>query len=79
MEHMHLSAEEDKEWINRQAVKTMAAWAAPAAALFWLHPDPASRMAAFWERLQSNFHTLFSLLYELYGSQYDFFFHLEAC
>lgn len=33
---------------------------------------------AFLARLQANFERLFGLLYPIYGSQYDFFYHLEA-
>lgn len=33
---------------------------------------------AFLKRLGENFPTLFSLLHSLYGSQYDFYFHLES-
>ncbi len=32
----------------------------------------------FLERLDEHFPRLFQLLYELYGNQYDFFFHLES-
>src|SRR5690242_14159742 len=32
----------------------------------------------FKERLEANFATLFTLLVELYGGHYDFFYHLET-
>ncbi|HEY9075786.1 MAG TPA: alpha-amylase family glycosyl hydrolase [Anaerolineaceae bacterium] len=39
-----------------------------------VHPE---RWAAFLQRLQAHFPTLFKLLHHLYGDQYDFFYHLE--
>ena len=78
MELTNQAAEEDKEWISRQAVKAMGRLGPRLQQRFsgYIQTHPAE-WQPFWERLQSNFHTLFSLLYELYGSQYDFFFHLE--
>lgn len=40
------------------------------------HSAPAD-WAAFTQRTQTHFPRLFGLLYELYGQQYDFFYHLE--
>ena len=31
----------------------------------------------YLERIKTHFPRLFRLLYQLYGSQYDFFYHLE--
>ena len=33
--------------------------------------------ATYYERMESNYPRLFELYYRLYGSQYDFYFHLE--
>jgi amylosucrase/maltose alpha-D-glucosyltransferase/alpha-amylase len=38
---------------------------------------PAEEWAAFRRRLDAHFPRLFRLLVELYGTRYDFFFHLE--
>lgn len=79
MEITYQAAEEDKEWISRQVEKTMQRLGPRLQQRFsdYIEAHP-SEWQPFWERLQSNFHTLFSLLYDLYGKQYDFFFHLES-
>ncbi len=41
-----------------------------------IQADPLT-WEAFQARLESHFPRLFGLLYDLYGGQYDFFFHLE--
>jgi glycosidase len=43
----------------------------------FIRKDPASYQS-FIKRLQNHFPTLFDLLIDLYGNQYDFFFHIEA-
>lgn len=44
----------------------------------WQELDASpDRRASFELRLQQHWHTLFGLLYQLYGSHYDFFYHME--
>ena len=63
----------DDQWINEHAQLTLQR----------LLPriDPILRAVdtgdIFIERLNAHFPDLFRLLYELYGKQYDFFYHLE--
>jgi len=66
----------DLTWINEQARRT----------LYRLIPQLNERFApscseadwkVFVRRLERHFPHLFFLLYQLYGHQYDFFFHVE--
>jgi len=58
---------------EREASRTLArVWPRVAPYL----PEPEER-AAFERRLKQHFGTLFRLLHALYGSRYDFFFHVE--
>lgn len=41
------------------------------------HATAESKRIEFDERLRQNWRPLFQLLYELYGSRYDFFYHVE--
>ncbi|OGO32882.1 MAG: amylosucrase [Chloroflexi bacterium RBG_16_54_18] len=71
--------EKEGEWVGRQAEKTLQRLAPRLQQRFsgYIQTKPAE-WQPYWGRLQGNFHTLFSLLYDLYGEQYDFFFHLES-
>jgi amylosucrase len=65
----------DSAWLDQQARVSLAR----------SQPRLADRIAAqtgtdwaaFNGRLEANFPRLFGLLYQLYGQQYDFFYHLE--
>jgi amylosucrase len=62
-------------WIDQQARLSLQRLRARVQAQFG--ETPGDDWAAFNRRLETHFPRLFRLLYELYGQQYDFFYHLE--
>src|SRR5258707_10420242 len=60
-------------WIDSQAQLSLQRLSPLVQATF----APEDDWAAFHTRLVAHFPRLFRLLYELYGQQYDFFYHLE--
>lgn len=65
-------------WLERQADLTLTRLLPRLEAAFRREAkaDPAA-WQTLTSRLQAHFERLFGLLYHLYGSQYDFFYHLE--
>ncbi len=65
-------------WLERQADLTLTRLLPRLEAAFRREAkaDPAAWQTLI-NRLQAHFERLFGLLYHLYGSQYDFFYHLE--
>jgi glycosidase len=65
-------------WLERQADLTLTRLLPRLEAAFRREAkaDPAA-WQTLTNRLRANFERLFGLLYHLYGSQYDFFYHLE--
>jgi len=61
------------EWLNAQAKLSLERLRPRIEPLFDNTPDTD----VFFSRLGQHFPALFRLLYSLYGSQYDFFYHLE--
>lgn len=68
----------DTIWLERQADLTLSRLLPRLEATFHQEAkaDPAA-WETFTTRLGANFEHLFELLHHLYGSQYDFFYHLE--
>ncbi len=69
----------DPAWLHEQALKTRARLSPRLDSAF---ADYRTHSPAEWQtfqrRLDRHFERLFSDLWELYGTQYDFFYHLEA-
>ena len=63
-------------WIAQQAQKSLARLRPRVQARFD-HGPAAADWPAFSRRLEAHFPRLFGLLYQLYGQNYDFFYHLE--
>lgn len=78
MKHVDLKTGEEKEWIQRQVGKTLQRIGSRLQQRFsdYIQKNP-NEWQAYWLRLADNFSRLFSLLFELYADQYDFYFHLE--
>jgi len=62
-----------EEWLNKQAQITMARLLPRCKSILTACQDAS----LFFVRAEREFPRLFRLLFELYGSQYDFFYHLE--
>lgn len=64
---------QDNQWLQQQSTLTLQRL------LPRIEPilTDAKTKATFLERLDEHFIDLFRLLHELYGNQYDFFYHLE--
>jgi len=67
---------EDQTWFNQETQRSLER------ILPLLEEDFGNRMpvkewGGFTRRLKQHFPPLFRLLYQLYGKQYDFFYHLE--
>lgn len=61
------------QWLSKQAGLSLERLRPRLEPVVNVAGDPA----AFFERLDEQFPRLFRLLYDLYGSHYDFFYHLE--
>lgn len=61
------------DWLNTQAALSLKRLRPRIEPLFANTPD----QEVFFNRLEQHFPVLFRLLYSLYGSHYDFFYHLE--
>ncbi len=66
----------DTIWLNQQATRSLDRLLPRLDARFAAQTDPAD-WTAFRTRLERHFPALFRLLLHLYGSHYDFFYHLE--
>jgi amylosucrase len=68
----------DELWFDRQAALSLARLMPRLSARFqdYAQNEPEA-WSTFVNRLDRHFPRLFRLLFSLYGSQYDFFFHLE--
>jgi amylosucrase len=66
----------DQTWINEQARRTVYRLIPQLNERFESQCDEAD-WKTFIRRLERYFPHLFGLLYQLYGQQYDFFFHIE--
>jgi amylosucrase len=64
------------DWQNQQTARSLERLLPRLDARFAAQVDPAD-WAAFKARLERHFPALFKLLLHLYGSHYDFFYHLE--
>ncbi len=68
----------DDLWLDRQARISLARLAPRLAGRFSVYAqNNPEAWSTFEHRLELHFGRLFRLLYDLYGGQYDFFFHLE--
>ena len=63
------------QWLRQQAELTLGRLLPRLAATF--AGVPAAEWQLYETRLRDNFEHLFGLLHHLYGSRYDFFYHLE--
>ncbi|MDQ2998758.1 MAG: alpha-amylase family glycosyl hydrolase, partial [Chloroflexota bacterium] len=66
----------DAEWVRQQAAVSLDRLWPRLDALLSEQAPPAQRQA-FEARLRREWERLFGLLFELYGGNYDFFYHLE--
>jgi amylosucrase/maltose alpha-D-glucosyltransferase/alpha-amylase len=66
----------DTNWLNRQAAASLARLLPRLEQRFAAQTEEAD-WQGYLERVRTHFPRLFRLLYRLYGSQYDFFYHLE--
>ncbi|MDW8317217.1 MAG: alpha-amylase family glycosyl hydrolase [Anaerolineae bacterium] len=66
----------DAMWLHRHTARSLERLLPRLEARFAAQADPAD-WAAFRSRLERHFPRLFRLLLHLYGSHYDFFYHLE--
>jgi len=67
---------QDPNWIPQQATLTLQRLLPRLRADY--RRAPAAVWEAFTRRLDTHFPRLFALLYEVYGTRYDFIYHLEA-
>ena len=67
----------DSEWTQHEARKSLTRLLPRLHAQFRRETDTGSDWEVFEDRLQRHWQRLFGLLLQLYGSQYDFFYHLE--
>jgi len=67
---------QDPNWIPQQATLTLQRLLPRLRADY--RRAPAAAWEAFTRRLDTHFPRLFALLYEVYGTRYDFIYHLEA-
>src|SRR4051794_27717603 len=66
----------DAEWVRQQAAISLERlW--PRLDALLSEPAPPAQRQAFEARLRHEWQRLFGLLFELYGGNYDFFYHLE--
>lgn len=63
----------DKLWLKQQAALTLDRLLPRVEVVL----TPADATQPFYKRLHEEFPRLFRLLYDLYGTHYDFFYHLE--
>jgi amylosucrase len=66
----------DAAWLDRQTQRTLDRLLPRLDGELRVQAD-AGDWQCFRQRLQLHFGTLFQLLFQLYGQQYDFFYHLE--
>jgi amylosucrase/maltose alpha-D-glucosyltransferase/alpha-amylase len=66
----------DTHWLDRHSRESLARILPRLRARFPEVPEP--EWQAFVLRMEAHFGRLFTILYGLYGRQYDFFFHLES-
>ncbi len=68
----------DTNWLHTQSEKTLARlWPRLQERFSSYAKEDPEGWQTFSRRVKTHFERLFSRLYELYGSQYDFFYHLE--
>ena len=67
----------DSEWTQHEAQKSLKRLLPSLHAQFRRETDTGSDWEVFEDRLQRHWQRLFGLLLQLYGSHYDFFYHLE--
>lgn len=68
----------ESTWLGAQAQKTLRRlWPRLESRFSPYRQSAPEEWAAFERRVQTHFPRLFARLFELYGGQYDFFFHLE--
>ena len=66
-----------QDWLTQQAHQTLSRLLPRLEAIFADTDDEDDDQRHFFTRLQREFPRLFGLLYQLYGQQYDFFYHVE--
>lgn len=69
--------EEDVTWLKEHAAASLRRLLPRIESRFAAECEPAE-WEAYLDRLERNFPRLFRRLHELYGHQYDFFYHLES-
>jgi amylosucrase len=68
----------EKNWLKQQAHRSLERiWPRLEASFGDYSRRCPEEWAAYRRRVETHFATLFARLYELYGGQYDFFYHLE--
>ncbi len=67
----------DPVWLEKQSAASLARLLPRLEERFAVHAEPGD-WAGYLDRLRRHFPRVFRLLYQLYGQQYDFFFHLES-
>lgn len=67
----------DKAWVSRQADVSLQRLSAKIEMELARHQLSATDQRRFYERLNIHWPQAFELLYVLYGTHYDFFYHLE--
>ena len=71
-----MDSAESTSWYGRHSTASLQRILPRLRARFSQVPDPD--WTAFTLRMEEHFGRLFSILYRLYGRQYDFFYHLES-
>src|SRR5262245_31893660 len=66
----------DSSWVDQQAQVSLARLL-PRLGERFATQSAEPDWSAFTRRLEANFPRMFGLFYQLYGRQYDFFYHLE--
>jgi len=67
----------DSQWFEREAKVSLNRILPHLLPILTAADDDRTHAAAFLARLETHFPTIFTLLYELYGDRYDFFYFLE--
>jgi len=70
------SSQRDSRWFDRHSSESLARILPRVRARFSDVPEP--EWQAFEDRMESHFGRLFTILHGLYGTHYDFFYHLES-
>ena len=70
----------DPQWLQHQSRKTLGRiWPRVEAHYAEYAAGCPQDWQVFAGRVERHFERLFGLLFQLYGTQYDFFYHLEHC